>query len=184
MLANMALSLFEHERITTTEAKAKALRPYAEKLITRAKGGGVHDRRIVLSDIEDRDVVHKLFADIAPRFADRNGGYTRILKLGRRGGDGAPMALIELVEGAVVTAPVSGEETGVRRRRIRRGARRGAAPAETVPEPSAEADAAGRDEAPEEEVEAATEEASGDEPVEQPGDAGAETSQDEPGDKS
>ncbi len=98
MLSNLALSLFEHERVKTTEAKAKLLRPYAERLITKAKKGDVHNRRQVLSTIEDRAVVHKLFAEIAPRFADRNGGYTRILKLGPRNGDGAPMALIELVE--------------------------------------------------------------------------------------
>ena len=99
MMANLAVSLFDHESITTTVAKAKMLRPYAEKLITKAKSGTVHDRRKVLSHIEDREIVHKLFADIAPRFSDRNGGYTRILKLGPRNGDNAPMALIELVEG-------------------------------------------------------------------------------------
>ncbi|MGH2753053.1 MAG: 50S ribosomal protein L17, partial [Actinomycetota bacterium] len=86
MLSNMAISLFEHERIRTTESKAKMLRPFAERLITKAKKGDVHNRRQVLSVIEDRDVVHKLFAEIAPRFADRNGGYTRILKIGPRNG--------------------------------------------------------------------------------------------------
>ena len=84
----------------TTEAKAKALRPLAEKLITFAKDGGVHARRQVLKVIPDRDVVHKLFSDIGPRNAERTGGYTRILKLGPRQGDGAPMAFIELVERA------------------------------------------------------------------------------------
>lgn len=126
MLSNLALSLFEHERVKTTEAKAKMLRPYAERLITKAKKGDVHNRRQVLSTIEDRAVVHKLFADIAPRFADRNGGYTRILKLGPRNGDGAPMALIELVESATVTTVQSEPDEGGKRRRLPRPRRRGA----------------------------------------------------------
>jgi large subunit ribosomal protein L17 len=126
MLSNLALSLFEHERLKTTEAKAKLLRPFAERLITKAKKGDVHNRRQVLSTIEDRAVVHKLFADIAPRFAERNGGYTRILKLGPRNGDGAPMALIELVDSGTVTTVESTEEEGGRRRRLPRPRRRGA----------------------------------------------------------
>jgi large subunit ribosomal protein L17 len=126
MLANLASSLFEHERITTTEAKAKLLRPYAERLITKARKGSVHDRRQVLSVIEDRNIVHKLFSDIGPRFSERNGGYTRILKIGPRNGDNAPMALIELVDEG--TAPVV-EDTdesagGGRRRRLRTPRRR------------------------------------------------------------
>jgi large subunit ribosomal protein L17 len=100
MLGGLAASLFTHERITTTHAKAKTVRPLAEKLITFAKDGSVHARRQVLKVIPDRDVVHKLFSDIGPRNAERNGGYTRILKVGPRKGDGAPMALIELVERA------------------------------------------------------------------------------------
>ena len=123
MLRNLARSLFEHERLQTTEAKAKLLRPYAERLITKAKSGSVHDRRQVLSLIEDRDVVHKLFSDIGPRFAERNGGYTRVLKLGTRQGDGAGMALIELVEESTRAPAVEGEDSG-RRRRLRRPARR------------------------------------------------------------
>jgi large subunit ribosomal protein L17 len=116
MLSNLALSLFENERIQTTEAKAKMLRPFAERLITKAKNGSVHHRRQVLSVIENRSVVHKLFDDIGPRFAARNGGYTRILKLGSRSGDGAPMAIVELVEeGAVVSETPEGE-AGPRRR--------------------------------------------------------------------
>ena len=99
MLNTLAAQLFVHEKINTTEAKAKAVRPVAEKMITFAKRGDVAARREVLKDIPDRDVVHKLFAEIAPRYAERPGGYTRILKLGPRKGDGAPMALIELVEG-------------------------------------------------------------------------------------
>jgi large subunit ribosomal protein L17 len=119
MLRNLAESLFVHERIRTTEAKAKALRPYAERLISKAKKGTVHHRRQVLSDIENREVVHKLFDDIGPRFSERNGGYTRILKLGQRSGDGAPMALIELVEGPSVTT-VDSAESSRRRRGLRR----------------------------------------------------------------
>src|SRR4030067_1076490 len=99
LLNTLAAQLFTHEKINTTEAKAKAVRPVAEKMITFAKRGDVAARREVLKDIPDRDVVHKLFAEIAPRYAERPGGYTRILKLGPRQGDGAPMAVIELVEG-------------------------------------------------------------------------------------
>ena len=97
LLANLAGQLFQHEHITTTEAKAKALRPLAEHLITFAKRGDLHARRQVLRTVTDRDIVHKLFAEIGPRFAERNGGYTRILKLGPRKGDAAPMARIELL---------------------------------------------------------------------------------------
>jgi large subunit ribosomal protein L17 len=97
MLGTLAAQLFEHERIRTTEARAKAVRPLAEHLITFAKRGDIHARRQVLKTIPDRDVVHKLFSEIGPRFAERNGGYTRILKLGERQGDGASMALIELL---------------------------------------------------------------------------------------
>src|SRR6186997_1133401 len=97
IMANLAASLFAAEAIVTTEAKAKALRPYAEKLITKAKKGGVHGRRQVIATIHDQDVTHKLFADIAPRYQGRPGGYLRILKLGPRPGDNAPMARVELV---------------------------------------------------------------------------------------
>src|SRR5438045_5623845 len=98
MLANLATSLFEHDRITTTEAKAKRLRPLAERLITFAKRGDLHARRQVMTVIRDKDVVHKLFAEIGPKFTTRPGGYTRIVKVGPRQGDNAPMAVIELVE--------------------------------------------------------------------------------------
>ena len=118
ILAGLAAALFREERIRTTEAKAKRMRPVAEKLITLGKAGDVHARRQVLAVIEDRDVVHKLFDDIAPRFAERNGGYTRIVKLGPRKGDAAPMAIIELVEGAVVTS--TGETEAKRRRGVLR----------------------------------------------------------------
>ena len=97
MLANLVASLFAAEGIVTTEAKAKALRPVAEKVITKAKKGGLHRHRQVVAFIGDKDMTHKLFEEIAPRYADRNGGYTRILKLGPRHGDNAPMARIELV---------------------------------------------------------------------------------------
>ena len=100
MMGGLAAALFEHERVRTTEAKAKALRPVAERLITFAKRGDVAARREVLRVVPDRDVVHRLFTEIAPRFAERNGGYTRVLKLGPRKGDGAPMAVVELVERA------------------------------------------------------------------------------------
>ena len=104
MLANLATSLFEHGRIKTTEPKARALRPYAEKLITHAKKGTLHNRREVLKKIRDKDVVHVLFAEIGPFFADRNGGYTRIIKVEARKGDNAPMAVIELVREKTVTS--------------------------------------------------------------------------------
>ena len=97
MIANLAAHLFEAEAITTTEHKAKALRPYAERLITKAKKGGVHQQRQVVARLHDQGVTHKLFSEIAPRYAERNGGYLRILKLGPRPGDNAPMARIELV---------------------------------------------------------------------------------------
>jgi large subunit ribosomal protein L17 len=101
ILANLATQLFEHGRITTTEAKARRLRPLAEKLITKAKRGDIHSRRLVLTTVKDKGVVHVLFTEIAPTFADRDGGYTRITKVGPRKGDNAPMALIELVTESV-----------------------------------------------------------------------------------
>ena len=103
LLANLATSLFEHGRIKTTEPKARALRPYAEKLITHAKKGTLHNRREVMKKIRDKDVVHTLFAEIGPFFSDRDGGYTRIIKVEARKGDNAPMAVIELVREKTVT---------------------------------------------------------------------------------
>ena len=97
MFGNMVASLIAAEAIVTTEAKAKALRPYVEKLVTKAKHGGVHKQRLVVATIHDKDAAHRLFDEIGPRYADRNGGYTRILKLGPRPGDNAPMARIEFV---------------------------------------------------------------------------------------
>jgi large subunit ribosomal protein L17 len=101
ILANLASQLFEHGRIVTTEAKAKRLRPLAEKLITKAKRGDIHARRLVLTTVRDKGVVHTLFTEVAPSLADREGGYTRITKVGPRKGDNAPMALIELVRESV-----------------------------------------------------------------------------------
>jgi large subunit ribosomal protein L17 len=101
ILANLATQLFEHGRIMTTEAKAKRLRPLAEKLITKAKRGDIHARRLVLTTVRDKGVVHTLFTEIAPSLADREGGYTRITKVGPRKGDNAPMAVIELVKESV-----------------------------------------------------------------------------------
>ena len=101
ILANLASQLFEHGRIVTTEAKAKRLRPLAEKLITKAKRGDIHARRLVLTTVRDKGVVHTLFTEIAPSLADREGGYTRITKVGPRKGDNAPMAVIELVSESV-----------------------------------------------------------------------------------
>ncbi len=98
ILANLATSLFEHGAITTTEAKARRLRPFAERLISKAKRGDLHNRRQVMSVIRDKTVVHVLFTEIGPRYAERPGGYTRITKVGPRKGDNAPMAVIELVE--------------------------------------------------------------------------------------
>ena len=97
MMANLVASLFAAEAIVTTEAKAKALRPVAEKVITKAKKGGVHNQRIVVSFLRDKDMAHKLFEEIAPRYAERPGGYTRILKLGPRRSDSTEMVFIELV---------------------------------------------------------------------------------------
>lgn len=97
ILANLAASLIEEERITTTQSRAKMLRPYVEKMVTKARRGDLHARRLILRKIQDTEVVTKLFDDVAPRYEDRPGGYTRILKLGPRRGDGAEMAIIEFV---------------------------------------------------------------------------------------
>src|SRR4051794_14708765 len=107
ILANLATQLFEHGRITTTESRARALRPHAEKLITKAKKGDLHNRREVLKTIRDKSVVHVLFTEIAPTFAERPGGYTRITKIGPRKGDNAPMAVIELVTEAYKPKPAA-----------------------------------------------------------------------------
>jgi large subunit ribosomal protein L17 len=97
ILSNLAQELFWDERVTTTLAKAKMLRPYAEKMITKARTGGLHERRLILKDIEDTEVVTRLFDEVAPRYAERPGGYTRIVRVGPRRGDGTEMAIVELV---------------------------------------------------------------------------------------
>ena len=130
MLANLATALFEHGRITTTTAKAKRLRPLAERLVTFAKRGDLHARRQVLTVVRDKGVVHTLFAEIGPQFAQRPGGYTRITKIGPRKGDNAPMAVIELVESRTIAQQAVGEAERARGTRFRRG--RGATPAGQV----------------------------------------------------
>jgi large subunit ribosomal protein L17 len=142
ILANLATALFQHGRITTTEAKARRLRPVAERLITFAKRGDLHARRHVLTVVTDKGVVHQLFTEIAPEFSERDGGYTRITKIGPRKGDNAAMAVIELVRGEPVTA------------RPRRRARRAAAEAPAAAAPAATA-ATAEAEAAEPEAEAA-----------------------------
>lgn len=128
LLANQASDLFRHGRITTTQAKAKQLRPYAERLITKAKQGDLASRRAVLAKLRgDRDVVAYLFEEVAPRFADRNGGYTRTLKLGPRQGDNTPMVIIELVDRGAVSGDEAIEEAKAGRSRGLFGRRRKAA---------------------------------------------------------
>ena len=155
ILANLATALFQHGRITTTEAKARRLRPVAERLITFAKRGDMHARRHVLTVVTDKGVVHQLFTEIAPEFSERDGGYTRITKIGPRKGDNAAMAVIELVRGEPVAAKP--------RRRARRApaeATAAAAPAAvaaTAAAAEAEADEAEADEAAEASAAEATE---------------------------
>jgi len=146
ILANLATALFQHGRITTTEAKARRLRPVAERLITFAKRGDLHARRHVLTVVTDKGVVHQLFTEIAPEFSERDGGYTRITKIGPRKGDNAAMAVIELVRGEPVAA------------RPRRRARRAPADATTAAAPAVTAAAeAEADEAAEASAAEATE---------------------------
>jgi large subunit ribosomal protein L17 len=189
LLANLATSLFEHGRIKTTEPKARALRPYAEKLITHAKKGTLHNRREVMKKIRDKDVVHALFAEIGPFFADRNGGYTRIIKVEARKGDNAPMAVIELVREKTVTSEAN------RARRSRSGgdigssaaASKKAAPAKKAEQPVApKVEEAVVEEAPAEETvdevkaeDAAIEEAQEAEAAEDVAEADAENTADE-----
>jgi large subunit ribosomal protein L17 len=155
ILANLATALFQHGRITTTEAKARRLRPVAERLITFAKRGDMHARRHVLTVVTDKGVVHQLFTEIAPEFSERDGGYTRITKIGPRKGDNAAMAVIELVRGEPVAAKP--------RRRARRApaeATAAAAPAAVATAAAAEAEA---DEAAEASAAEATEAGDADE---------------------
>ncbi|MFE5327781.1 50S ribosomal protein L17 [Embleya sp. NPDC056575] len=119
ILAGLATALFEHGRITTTEAKARRLRPVAERLITKAKKGDLHNRRQVLTVVRDKGVVHTLFEEIGPRYANRPGGYTRITKIGTRKGDNAPMAVIELVEALTVAQTAVGEAEAATKRSVK-----------------------------------------------------------------
>lgn len=135
MLATLAAQLFTHKSITTTETKAKRLRPVAERYITFAKRGDLHSRRRVLASISDKSVVHELFAEIAPLMAEREGGYTRITKIGNRKGDNAPMAVIELVLEPVVKKPASSKKSAARVETPK------AAPAEETVAPETEAPA-------------------------------------------
>ncbi|MDT3331763.1 MULTISPECIES: 50S ribosomal protein L17 [Microbacterium] len=157
MLANLAASLFTHKSITTTETKAKRLRPFAERLVTFAKRGDLHARRRVLAVIGDKSVVHELFAEIAPLVAEREGGYTRITKVGNRKGDNAPMAVIELVLEPVTpkakstkkaapaaAAPAAAEEPAVEETEVETPAEDAAAGAES-PEEGAAAEATAED---------------------------------------
>src|SRR3954468_8327410 len=138
MLANLATALFEHGRITTTETKAKRLRPLAERLITFAKKGDLHARRQVLTVVRDKEGVHTLFTEIGPQYAERQGGYTRITKIGPRKGDNAPMAVIELVEGLTVGQEAVQEADRARSSRFARRRRPTGATTEAAEELAAE----------------------------------------------
>jgi len=155
LLANLATALFEHGKITTTESKARRLRPFAERLITFAKRGDLHSRRQVLTVVTDKGVVHTLFTEIGPQFAARDGGYTRITKIGPRKGDNAPLAVIELIQEEAEARPS-------RRRRARRAqpaARPSRAAAETEAEDSAAEDDSTAEDSAAEEATAAADEA-------------------------
>jgi len=160
ILANLATALFQHGRITTTEAKARRLRPVAERLITFAKRGDLHARRHVLTVVTDKGVVHQLFTEIAPEFSERDGGYTRITKIGPRKGDNAAMAIIELVRGEPVTARPRRRARRAEPRTPQAAATPAARPAEpeTAAAPSAEAETAQPATAELETAEAATSE--------------------------
>jgi large subunit ribosomal protein L17 len=156
MLANLATALFEHGKITTTEAKAKRLRPLAERLITFAKRGDLHARRRVMTVVRDKSVVHELFAEIGPRYENRHGGYTRITKVGPRKGDNAPMAVIELVEALTVKAETVKEAEAATKRTAKKTAKKSTATKATASDDAAKAAAAA------EEAEAAAQEAADD----------------------
>ena len=157
ILANLASQLFEHGRIVTTEAKARRLRPLAEKLITKARRGDIHSRRLVLTTVKDKGVVHTLFTEIAPTFADRDGGYTRITKVGPRKGDNAPMAVIELVTESVEQSKKANARTPSKKAPAKKAAK-AAEPAtsarSTAAEPAAAETAPAAEPAPSEPVEA------------------------------
>jgi large subunit ribosomal protein L17 len=139
MLANLATALFEHGKITTTEAKAKRLRPLAERLITFAKRGDLHARRRVMTVVRDKGVVHELFTEIGPRYENRHGGYTRITKVGPRKGDNAAMAVIELVEAMTAKAETISEATAATKKTAKKApAKKAAAKKTAAPEPAAD----------------------------------------------
>jgi large subunit ribosomal protein L17 len=156
MLANLATALFEHGRITTTEAKAKRLRPLAERLITFAKRGDLHARRRVLTVVRDKGVVHELFTEIGPRYENRHGGYTRITKVGPRKGDNAPMAVIELVGALTAKAETVREAEAATRRTAKKTAKQATAP-EVAATEATEAPGADGTEAAEEAVDVTAE---------------------------
>jgi large subunit ribosomal protein L17 len=167
IVANLATQLFEHGRITTTETKARVLRPVAEKLITKAKRGDLHNRREVLKTVRDKSVVHELFTEIAPRFAERPGGYTRITKIGPRKGDNAPMAVIELVtEAYEPKAPA--KKAPAKKAPAKKAAAVEEAPTEETTDEAAEAPAEETPEADEATEDTATDEAATEEPAEAP----------------
>jgi large subunit ribosomal protein L17 len=169
ILANLATALFEHGRITTTEAKARRLRPVAERLITKAKRGDLHARRQVAAVIRDKSVVHELFTEIGPRFANRPGGYTRITKVGPRKGDNAPMAVIELVEALTVSQQAVGEAEAATRRTATTATPAPAAADETATDETAtDVDEATADEAATEAADEATADEAGDQAAEEP----------------
>jgi large subunit ribosomal protein L17 len=176
MLANLATSLFEHGRITTTETRARRLRPFAERLITKARRGDLHARRQVMRVIRDKTVVHVLFTEIGPRFQTRPGGYTRITKVGPRPGDNAPMAVIELVE-EQMTVSSTGSSTGSGQTRQPAAAPAAAetpaeeTPAEETPAAESDTEAAAEEAAAEE---AATEGAAAEQPTEEAADVATE----------
>ncbi|MGN6250230.1 MAG: 50S ribosomal protein L17, sunset domain variant [Marmoricola sp.] len=152
ILANLATSLFEHDSITTTEAKAKRLRPLAERLVTFAKRGDLHARRRVLSVISDKGVVHRLFTEIAPDMAERQGGYTRITKIGARKGDNAPMAVIELVREPLAKKATVKEAEAATKRAAKQAEAKDAAAETKAAEAEAKAEEAETTEATETEV--------------------------------
>ena len=179
ILANLATALFEHGRIKTTDAKARALRPYAEKLITHAKKGTLHNRREVLKKIRDKDIVHALFAEIGPFFADRNGGYTRIIKVEPRKGDNAPMAVIELVQEKTVTSEAErARRSGAAKAVAKKAAPKAEKPAPEAEEVAHEAEAEVTEAEPKAEAEAKAEAAEADATTPEP-DAAAEATESE-----
>ena len=170
ILANLATSLFEHGSITTTETKARRLRPFAERLITQAKRGDLHARRQVLRVIRDKGVVHVLFEEIGPRYDGRPGGYTRITKIGPRKGDNAPMAVIELVEPLTVAQAAVGEAEAATKRSVKESTAKKSAATKQAAPAAAEPVEEPVDEAVKEPVE---------EPVEEPADETDEEETDE-----